>query len=91
MPGGTMKTQNGQWGQSNYEDSKFYIIYKPMLLRETYIFFSVYTDKHHYDSKLLSTNAKIFPIYNSQATYINGMKWYFFFKLVLTYCGKKLF
>ena len=39
MPGGTMKTQNGQWGQSNYEGSKFYIIYKPMLLRETYFFF----------------------------------------------------
>ena len=42
MPGGTMKTQNEQWGQSNYEVSKLYIILKPMLLRGTLIF-SVYT------------------------------------------------
>ena len=42
MPGGTMKTQNGQWGQSNYEVSKFYIFQKPMLLQGTFNF-SVYT------------------------------------------------
>ena len=42
MPGGTMKTQNEQWGQSNYEVSKLYIILKPTLLRGTLIF-SVYT------------------------------------------------
>ena len=42
MPGGTMKTQNEQWGQSNYEVSKFYIFLKPMLLQGTFIF-SVYT------------------------------------------------
>ena len=41
MPGGTMKTQNEQRGQSNYEVS-FYIILKPMLLQGTLIF-SVYT------------------------------------------------
>ena len=38
MPGGTMKTQNEQWGQSNYEVSKLYIILKPMLLRGTLFF-----------------------------------------------------
>jgi hypothetical protein len=42
MLGGTMKTQNEQWGQSNYEVSKLHIILKPMLLRGTLIF-SVYT------------------------------------------------
>ena len=41
MPGGTMKTQNEQWGQRNNEVS-FHIILKPMLLRGTF-FFSVYT------------------------------------------------
>ena len=42
MPGGTMKTQNEQWGQSNYEVSKLYIILKPMLLRGTLIFFCLH-------------------------------------------------
>ena len=37
MPGGTMKTQNEQWGQRNNEVS-FYIILKPMLLRGTFFF-----------------------------------------------------
>ena len=41
MPGGTMKTQNEQWGQSNYEVS-FYITLQPMVLCGTLIF-SVYT------------------------------------------------
>ena len=42
MPGGTMKTQNEQWGQSNYEVSKLHIILKPMLLRGTLIFFCLH-------------------------------------------------
>ena len=37
MPGGTMKTQNEQWGQRNNEVS-FHIILKPMLLRGTFFF-----------------------------------------------------